>query len=1159
LSNYSNIQEKLGRFIKKYYTNILLKGVLLFISFGALIFMLFLGVEYFMWLGSTARFVLFCLLIAVELLLLFQYILTPLFYLFKIKTGIDDKQASKLIGKYFPNVDDKLFNLFDLAEKMDQSELLLASIEQRAINFAGLDFSKAVNYKDALKVAKFLIGPVTIVFLLWFSGNFNSFFGSYDRVVNYNLVYEPPAPFVFDLISDSLSMYQNSNFEIQVGVKGKVRPESVYITIEDEDYLMKEDNNFFVYTIKSATKSLDFNFIANDLKSKTYTLKVLETPSILDFNLHLEYPKYIGRAPEDLRSVGNAIIPEGTKVTWKLKTLHTDKIELKTNDTIYDFEKEGDIYALSKIIRKNLDYGISTSNANIVNYENISYSFRVIKDAYPSIMVTQIIDSLNPNKLYFNGDISDDYGLNKVTIIYYPTNEPQHIEKLTLLSSSRVVDQFYYTYPSGLLLEENLDYSFYFDVSDNDGVNGSKHTKSQVFSKRLLDYNQLINRELDVQQSILTNLDKSVDRLKKQSNSLKEISEEQKEKSILSFNDKKKVNNFLDKQELQESQMQKFSKQLKENLNQLNKDDELNRLLQERLERQEKQAAKNQKLLEELQKVADKINKDELTKKLDEIAKNQRNSQRNLEQLLELTKRYYITEKASQLAKDLDHLSEKQELLSKQKLLTNDAQQNQSNLNTIFDELNKELDELVKDNQELKKPIKIEVDKSLSENIKSDQKGALEELSKQLDLEQSQEVGDSKSESNKASKKQKLAADQIKELSNKLEQSSSSSSSSSVAEDADVLRQILDNLVIFTFKQEKLMNDLSGDEGAFTNQSQAILKQQELRRLFEHIDDSLFSLSLRVPEISEEINKEITEVYYNTDKAITVISDANLYQGVSYQKYTLTSGNTLSDLLASVLDNMQESMKSGKGNGSDKDFQLPDIIKAQGDIKEKMGKQGKGAEDGNEGEEGKNGEQGNEGASGKNGDSGEKENQIGGKEGQGDQGENGNKKADGKGEGGSGIGDKKGSGVGSGAGSISEAELKEIYEIYKQQEKLKQSLGEQLQNMLNNSDRKLGQKLIQQMSDFQDDLLENGITNSTVDKATILEYELLKLEGAAMKQGKKNERESSANSNLFVNPILTRPTTLDIYKNENEILNRQALPLRQNFRTKIKDYFKNND
>ena len=888
-------------------------------------------------------------------------------------------------------------------------------------------------------------------------------------------------------------------------------------------------------------------------------MKVLETPSILDFNLHLEYPKYIRRAPEDLRSVGNAIIPDGTKVTWKLNTLNTDKIELKTKDTVYDFGKEGDTYALSKIIRKNLDYGISTSNANIMNYENISYSFRVIKDVYPSIMVTQIIDSLNPNKLYFNGDISDDYGLNKVSIIYYPTNEPQHIKKVTLLSSSSVVDQFYYTYPSGLVLEENVDYSFYFDVSDNDGVNGSKHTKSQVFSQQLLSSNQLTNRELQNQQSILTNLNKSMDGLKKQSNALKDISEEQKEKSSLNFNDKKKVNNFLDKQELQEVQMQKFSKQLKENLNRLNKDDELNRLLRERLERQEKQAAKNQKLLEELQKVADKINKDELTKKLDQIANNQKNSQRNLEQLLELTKRYYITEKASQLAKDLDHLSEKQELLSKQKLLTNEAQKNQSDLNTKFNEIGKELDELVKDNQELKKPIKIEVDESLSESIKSNQKEALEELTKQLDIKQSPEAGDSQSESNRASKKQKLAADQIKELSSKLEQSSSSSSNSSVAEDAEVLRQILDNLIIFTFKQEQLMNDVSAEEGTFTNQSQAILKQQELKRLFEHIDDSLFSLSLRVPEISEEINKEIMEVYCNTDKAIAVISDVNLYQGVSYQKYTLTSGNTLSDLLASVLDNMQESMKPGKGNGSDKDFQLPDIIKSQGEIKDKMGKQGKGAEDGNEGEKEKNGEKGNEGASGKNGENGENGNQPEGKKGQGHQEADGNKNRDGNGQGESSGEDNKGSGVGSSAGSISEAELKEIYEIYKQQEKLKQSLEEQLQNMLNNSDRQLGQKLIQQMADFQNDLLENGITKGTFDKATILEYELLKLEGAAMKQGKKKERESNTNNNLFTNPILTKPAVLDIYKNEKEILNRQALPLRQNFQSKIKDYFKNND
>ena len=41
---------------------------------------------------------------------------------------------------------------------------------------------------------------------------------------------------------------------------------------------------------------------------------------------------------------------------------------------------------------------------------------------------------------------------------------------------------------------------------------------------------------------------------------------------------------------------------------------------------------------------------------------------------------------------------------------------------------------------------------------------------------------------------------------------------------------------------------------------------------------------------------------------------------------------------------------------------------------------------------------------------------------------------------------------------LSEAELKEIYEIYQEQQKIRQELEKQLENLINAGDRKLGEK-----------------------------------------------------------------------------------------------------
>ncbi len=1161
MQDYNHILDRLNQFIQKHYSQVLIKGILLFFALGLLFFLFILGIEYFLWLSTIGRMVLFGIFVVVELYLLFTYIVTPIFYLFKIKKGLGPKDAAAMIGTHFPEVGDKLINLLDLAENPQQSELLLASIAQRSKQMDTIPFSSAINFKDSFKYLKYAIIPILIIGALYISGNWNTFFGSYERVINYKMAYEKPAPFQFQLLSDNLSTLQDEAYTIQVSTKGEIKPENVFININGKSILLQQQNGLYEYIFAPPITTTTFNFKANEVNSKPYTLIALETPSIVDFTMDLSYPTYLNKRNETIRSTGNAVIPEGTKVSWKINGENTDKINLSLKDTVLSFNNKENIFSLTQSIYNDYSYELTTTNKNVANYERLSYNFKVIKDAYPTIKVNQVLDSLNPNVSYYTGNVSDDYGLTKIDLVYFEVGREDNEKIINLSTSKSNYEQFYYTFPSGIEIEAGKNYGFYFQVTDNDAVHNGKTIKSQIFQQVLLDDNQLKNKDLESQQSLIQDLDKSLQRAKQQKETLEEINQNQKEKSSLNFNDQNQIKDYLKKQEQQEQLMQKFSKELKENLDKGDKDDKLNQLLQERLERQEEQAKKNQKLLEELNKVADKIKKEELTKKLEDLGKKQQNSERSLEQLLELTKRYYVTEKASQLARDLEELSKKQNELSEKGKEENNAK-NQEQLNKEFNELSKELKELKNDNDKLKKPIDLNLDNNKEEGIKQDQQEALEQLEKDKNSDQQNR----KNEQNNASKKQKSAAQKMKEMSEQLSDSSSGGDGgSSVAEDAEMLRQILDNLIIFSFKQEALFNKLSSKEDQDETQySETVRDQNELRGLFEHVDDSLFALSLRQAELSEFVNEQITEVYYNIDKSLETMADGQIFQGISHQKYVLTAANSLADFLANVMDNMQESMQMGKGSGqSEGGFQLPDIIKGQQELGEKMGQQGKSGSKGKEVESGK-GQQGSKGEQGENGEQGEKGKQgSNGKSGEngseGENGKNGKNGNNGKGgENGSGKGNSNGNG-GQGNGQMSEAELKEIYEIYQSQQKIRQELEKQLENMINSGDQKLGQKLIKQMEDFENDLLENGITQRTINKANTIQYELLKLENAALKQGQKSERESNRNTKDFTNPITTKPSLLENYHNEVEILNRQSLPLRQNFQTKVKEYFKAND
>lgn len=155
MTKFHNIQEKLKAFIKKYYTNELLKGLILFFSFGLLYLLFTLFVEHLLWLKPTARALLFWSFVLIELALLTKYIVFPLIKLFGLQKGISYVDASKIIGKHFNEVDDKLLNVLQLNESKEQSELLLASIEQKSISLEPIPFKQAINFSKNKKYLKY--------------------------------------------------------------------------------------------------------------------------------------------------------------------------------------------------------------------------------------------------------------------------------------------------------------------------------------------------------------------------------------------------------------------------------------------------------------------------------------------------------------------------------------------------------------------------------------------------------------------------------------------------------------------------------------------------------------------------------------------------------------------------------------------------------------------------------------------------------------------------------------------------------------------------------------------------------------------------------------------------------------------------------------------
>lgn len=1099
------IYDKLEGFIKKFYTNELIKGVILFIAIGLLYFIFTFLIEYFLWFSTQGRTILFWLFIAVEVFLLSKFILLPLFKLFKIQKGLDYTEASKIIGTHFDEVKDKLLNFLQLANTATPTELVLASIEQKANNLQPIPFSNAINFNKNKKYLPFALIPLLFLLFFYISGNSDVISNSFARVVQYDKNFEKPAAFKFVIISNNLNVEQNKSFKLDVKTIGSVIPENASIIINNEEYFLENTSpGKFSYQFDNVQKDISFHFKSNEITSSDYVLHVVNVPTISSFSMQLNFPSYLGKKPEVIQGTGNAVIPEGTTVSWKLNTLATTEIKFKKDSLFTLFSKKDNQFSLSKRIVNNTDYQISISNKQLKNYENLQYKLTILKDQFPSISATETPDSLKLKQKVIIGQVSDDYGLSNLQVVYYDKNKPNIVFRKGLILKSKVVDQFVYSFPDGIPLQSGINYDYYFEVFDNDVVNGFKSSKSLIFSHAELTQEQKEQKSLQEQQSNINSLQKALDNQDKQFDELEKLKKLDKQKDNLDYKDQKKIQDFINRQKQQDEMMKEFSEKIKENLEQFKPEqkDEMKQELLNRLEKNEKEAAKNEKLLKELEELTKKLEKEELFDKADKLKQQAKTQQKSLEQLVELTKRYYVEQKAEQLADKLDKLSEKQDKLSEK---DNQSKDEQKQLSKEFEDIKRELDALDKENKELKEPLDIPNDKEAQKDIDKEQQKAEENVEKK----------DSKS----AKKNQKSAAQKMKQMSKNMSDSMASGEMEDNQEDAKVLRQILDNLLSFSFDQEKLMKQFKSVASSKSNVSALLKNQQELKSQFKHIDDSLFSLSLRQPKLSELVLKEVEEIHYNLDKSLENLVATNRAKGISHQQFTLSSANKLADFLSNVQSNMSMSMSSSGGAGKPKPGkgqgkQLSDIISKQKGLGEKM-------KDGMP------------------------------KPGQGDKPGEGQKPGQGKKPGEQGEGGSQGT-----DGKDGEGDAGKLLDIIKEQQELRESLQNELEK---NGMGGNGQNALKQMKDLEKQLINKGLTQENVNRALQINYELLKLESALKQQGQDTKRESNTNKKDFLGTNKPLPPALLNYLKSVEILNRQSLPLQPNFNNKVQQYFKTND
>lgn len=940
------IQEKIRTFKRKYYLNLLVRGLLLTLSILFFYFLIAALLEYTLWFGPWMRFFIFLSFFITVAYCVYRFLRNPISFWIS-KKGIDDEQSARLIGASIPTIKDRLVNLIQLSGSQN-SGLAIASIQQKSKEFEPLSFESVIHLEQNRKYLKFLAIPVGIILLLMI---FNQAIitQSANRIVNFNQKFSPQAPFEFQIQNQTLTGFFNEDFTLTVLLEGEAVPDAAYLVIGSQNLKMEDlGNGSFRYVFEKIQQPKQFQIEAAGYYSSTHEILVANRPELTAFNVELQYPKYLQRRSEQLKNAGNLEIPEGTVITWKMNTSNANGASIMfISDSIKtDLQStDNQIFVFKKAFKEPDHYEVFLHNETSQNKERIAYGIDVIKDQFPQLTVSNFKDSVLYQRIILGGFTSDDYGITQLNLEFHVKDEQQKIITKKSVSIpvgyNQAQQSFFYNWNLDTLsLKPGQQLEYFLQVWDNDGVNGRKSTRSASYTFFIPNKDQLVTDISKSQSQTENKIQESVTKAQDLRKQIEDANQKMKGKQNLDWQDKKKLENIVD----QKKSLDKLIDQLKEQNKLLEQKKEAFTEQDERIREKSEQIKKlmdelldeeTKKLLEELERLLkENSNPQDIQKLMEKLNQNSQNLEKELERTLELFKQLQFDYKLDQAIQEIKEQTEQQKSLMEktQELEKSSDPKSKENKQKPGSEKGEEkAQELAKEQKELNEDFKnfeekVEELEKLGEEL--NQEEGLPENEQTEEIDQAQQESEENLNQNSPSKSkgaQQKAVQKMQKMQQQMEGMQSSMSMESDMENIESLRQIIHGLIKISFDQENLIKgfrELEQSDPRFNTLAQQQLKLKDDVKVLE---DSLLELSKKDPMMSSFVTREITELNTRIDNVVEANRDRRRQQAATEMQFSMTSINNLAlmldshfDMLMQMMANARPSMKKGNQKGKQK-------------------------------------------------------------------------------------------------------------------------------------------------------------------------------------------------------------------------------------------------
>jgi len=529
-----NVDRKLRRAHGRERTFINMRGLCQLLTWIVCILLVTFGIDWLVTLPPIARIVLLSINGLLILGVIWHYWMRHLRRFDPVRTSLQVERA-------YPQLSSVLISYVQFAESADDphattSPSLLRAVRRQAQEqTASLDFGRIVDFSQLQKLLLITMLALTVtlgVGAMW-PAHVQVLIA---RMTNPFSLQTYPTRTKVDpaTITGDVTVQQGESVAISAAAAGMVPQQGAIMVRTAEGSwervgVARGDNDVFLHEFASVHQSFDYQIRIGDYRSPEYNVTVVPPPQIVNVEVDQQYPAYTNRGREETDSL-NMQVPQGTTLTWRVefdrplksirmidvprgRAVTTDPDEDEQTDEPQDLT-EAELDASGKVLtarytaEESFNYRLTFTDADhSYSYDpQVQHYVHVTPDAAPDAEITspsdlQQIGTLN-KKIALEYRVSDDYGLNTVSIAYsINDNEEQKLE-LDVFDNERIVEGRYLWDVTQTIrgLSQGDVVTYAIEVTDNhagpDGPNVGRSIAHSLTIVSIAEYQQYIYEKI---------------------------------------------------------------------------------------------------------------------------------------------------------------------------------------------------------------------------------------------------------------------------------------------------------------------------------------------------------------------------------------------------------------------------------------------------------------------------------------------------------------------------------------------------------------------------------------------------------------------------------------------------------------------------------------